>query len=71
MGWAERTKTGAQIREAREQRRQVLLKRRVLMLLRGKIAHKEPLTDADHRIIAQAGPKTLEFLGYQPSVTLQ
>jgi hypothetical protein len=42
-----------------------------LSQLRDKIRDRLPLTDGDHRILAKCGPHTLEWLGYDPAVTLK
>lgn len=62
MGWAQRAN-----------RKRVTLRERTraaIEPLKAKIAAREPLTDADHRLLAKCGPQTLTYLGYQPRVTL-
>lgn len=71
MGWAARAKVGAQKREQRERTRALRATRTRLLMLRSKIRRGVALSADDHRILAMAGPETLTWLGYQPSVTLQ
>ncbi len=38
--------------------------------IKAKLAAGAALSDADHRVLAKCGPKTLAFIGYEPKVTL-
>jgi hypothetical protein len=56
---------------ARQRRRRELHKAKVAAIaLREKIKANQPLTDADHRVLAKMGPRTLRAVGYTPKVTL-
>lgn len=51
-------------------RREVATVKRRTLELRAKIKARQPLTDADHRLLAKMGPHTLRAIGYVPRVTL-
>jgi hypothetical protein len=70
VGWAERA-SRKELHSYQKQAASLASLKERLVKLKKKIAAGETLTDADHRAIALAGPVTLEWLGYQPTVTLQ
>lgn len=52
-------------------RREVRQMRARLLELKRRIADGADLTDADHRLIAHAGPHTLAYIGYEPKAAHQ
>lgn len=66
MGWASRRNWMADPKN----RGRLKQARGYVDRIREKVQTGEALSDADHRLLAKCGPKTLAYIGYSPKVTL-